>query len=121
MIGNGRIIMVRKSPKGVKEFLLTAKTARKIMSDLAENHTHRIRWSKHVKQRMHERGVTTGQVMTLLRSKYSVFREGPYLDIAGDWKFNLKGLAAGKVIELTIALRNHHDSPTSVLVTVWIV
>lgn len=121
MIGNGLIIMALKPPKGVKEFPLSAETARKIMSDLAENHTHRIRWSKHVKQRMHERGITTGQVMTLLKSRYSVFREGPYLEITGDWKFNLKGLAAGKVIELTVALKNHHDNPTSVLVTVWIV
>ncbi|MGO2075297.1 MAG: hypothetical protein ACTH3B_09030, partial [Pseudoalteromonas sp.] len=54
------------------------------------------------------------------KSKHSVFREGPYPEASGDWKFNLKGLAAGKVIELTVALKNHHDSPMSVLVTVWI-
>jgi hypothetical protein len=38
----------------------------------------------------------------------------------GDWKFNLKGMAAGTVIELTIALKNHHNDPKSTLVTVWI-
>lgn len=107
-------------PKGVNEFPLTETTARQIIIDLAENHTHLIRWSKHVKQRMIERGVTTGQILTLLQSKRSVFREGPYPEPNGDWKFNLKGLAAGRVIELTVALKNHHESPSSVLVTVWI-
>ncbi|MCH8536351.1 MAG: DUF4258 domain-containing protein [Alkalimonas sp.] len=112
--------MDRSNPKGINEFPLTEEAARKVMNDLAENYTHRIRWSKHVKERMVERGVTTGQIITLLKSKHSVFREGPYPEANGDWKFNLKGLAAGKVIELVVALKNHHDSPLSVLVTVWI-
>lgn len=112
--------MRKSNPQGVNEFPLTEETARKIINDLAENHTHRIRWSKHVKARMRDRGVTTGQIMTLLKSKHSVFREGPYAEANGDWKFNLKGTAAGKVIELTVALKNHHDSPSSVLITVWI-
>ena len=115
-----RLIMSPDSPKGVDEFPLTEATARQIIVDLAENYTHRIRWSQHVKQRMIERGVTTGQILTLLQSKRAVFREGPYPEPNGDWKFNLKGLAAGTVIELTVALKNHHDSPSSVLVTVWI-
>ena len=69
---------------------------------------------------MHERGVTTIQILTLLKSKRSVFREGPYLEANGDWKFNLKGMAAGTVIELIVALKNHHEDPSSTLVTVWI-
>lgn len=115
-----RFLMNKNNPKGVNEFPLSEETARKIMNDLATNYTHRIRWSNHVKERMRERGVTTGQIITLLKSKHSVFREGPYPEVNGDWKFNLKGLAAGKVIELTVALKNHHDSPMSVLVTVWL-
>ncbi|MDX3774869.1 DUF4258 domain-containing protein [Chromatiaceae bacterium AAb-1] len=112
--------MTTNEPQGVDEFPLTEGTARKIINDLAENHTHRIRWSKHVKQRMQERGVTSGQILTLLKSRHSVFREGPYPEPNGDWKFNLKGLAAGKVIELAVVLKNHHKDPSSVLVTVWI-
>ncbi len=109
-----------KKPEGIDEFPLTEGSARKIINDLAQNYTHRIRWSKHVKQRMLERSVTSGQILTLLKSRRSVFREGPYQESNGDWKFNLKGMAAGSVIELTIALKNHHNAPTSVLVTVWI-
>lgn len=112
--------MTMQKPEGVYEFPLTEGTARKIMNDLAENHTGKIRWSKHIKERMVERDITTLQVLTLLKSTRSIFREGPYEEPNGDWKFNLKGMAAGKVIELTVALKNHYDSPTSVLVTVWV-
>ena len=113
--------MSKNNPQGVYEFPLSEVTARKIINDLANNYTHRIRWSKHVKHRMIERGVTTGQILTLLKSKRAVFREGPYEEPNGDWKFNLKGMAAGQVIELTVVLKNHHDNPSSVLVTVWVI
>lgn len=112
--------MSKSEPQGVDEFPLTEGTARQIINNLAEYHTDRIRWSKHVKERMQERGVTTGQILMLLKSKHSVFREGPYQESNGDWKFNLKGLAAGTVIELAVALKKHQQTPSSVLVTVWI-
>jgi len=112
--------MSSNTPEGINEFPLTEGSARKIINDLAENHTNRIRWSGHVKKRMAERGVTARQILTLLKSKRSVFREGPYEEPNGDWKFNIKGMAAGTVIELTVALKNHHNDPKSTLVTVWI-
>jgi hypothetical protein len=112
--------MEENTPKGIAEFPLTEKTARLILNDLAENFTDRIRWSRHVRSRMTERGITSRQVLTLLKSKHSVFNEGPYREMNGDWKFKLKGLAAGQIITLTVVLKNHHDSPSSVLVTVWI-
>ena len=58
---------------GVDEFPLTERTARKIINDLAENHTQRIKWSKHVKIRMNERDITSSQILALLKSKRSVF------------------------------------------------
>ncbi|MBJ7539691.1 DUF4258 domain-containing protein [Marinomonas transparens] len=112
--------MDENKPKGIMEIPLSEFTARKIINDLAENYTDRIRWSHHIKARMVQRGITTSQVLTLLKSKRSVFREGPYPEPNGDWKFNLKGMAAGSIIELTVALKNHHDSPSSVLITVWV-
>lgn len=30
-----------------------------------------------------------------------------------------KGLAAGNVIELTVALKNNYDDPKAALITVW--
>lgn len=113
--------MAKKEQLSINEFPLTEDSARKIINDLANHHTHLIRWSKHVKVRMAERGITTAQILTLLKSKHSVFREGPYPEPNGNWKFNLKGMAAGRVIELTVALKNHHDQPSSALVTVWVI
>lgn len=115
------VFMEKDKPQGVLEFPLTEHTARLIINDLARNHTDRIAWSWHVKQRMLERGVTSQQILTLLKSRRSVFKEGPYEDLNGDWKFNLKGLAAGQIIEVTIALKNYQKSPLSVVVTVWVV
>ena len=54
--------MNNTDPQGVDEFPLTEGTARQIINNLAEHHTHRIRWSKHVKERMQERGVTASQI-----------------------------------------------------------
>ncbi|MFT6905751.1 MAG: hypothetical protein ACJAS1_002409 [Oleiphilaceae bacterium] len=107
-------------PKGIVEFPLQEGTARTIINDLAENYTNRIRWSDHVKKKMLERGVSTAQILRMLKNRHAVFREGPYLEPNGDWKFNLRGKVAGDLIELVVALKNHHDSPSAALVTVWI-
>lgn len=104
----------------VLELPLSEKAARNIMRDLAENHTYKIRWSRHVKQRMLERGVLSGQIYALLKNRHSVFREGPYRTSSGDWKFNLKGSAAGDLIELVVVLKNHERDPSAKLISVWI-
>ena len=41
--------MKKEDPVGVSESPLTQATARKIMNDLAEHHTSRIRWSRHLR------------------------------------------------------------------------
>lgn len=59
-------------------------------------------------------------MIILLKSKYLVFREGLYFDIFGDWKFNLKGLVVGKVIEFIVVFKNYYDSLMLFLIIVWI-
>jgi len=49
--------MKKNNPQGTVVFTLSEYAARKIINDLAENHTDQIRWSKHIKERMLERGV----------------------------------------------------------------
>jgi len=44
---------------------------------------------------MSERDEITLQILALQKSRGSVFREGPYLEAGGDWRSNLKGIAAG--------------------------
>lgn len=112
--------MSDNKPKGIAEFPLQESSARRIINDLAENHTNKIRWSSHIKKRMLERKISTGQILIMLKNKHSVFVEGPYSDAGGDWVFKLKGRVAGDIIELVVALKNHHDSPNAALLTVWI-
>ncbi len=92
------------------EFPLTERTARKIIIDLAKNHSNRVKLSKHAKIRMSQRGISIRQVFT----------EEPFQEPNGDWKFNIKGVAAGDIITLTIALKGHNYAPLAFIVTVWI-
>lgn len=32
----------------------------------------------------------------------------------------LSEMAAGSIIELSVAIKNHTDNPTSILITVWV-
>ncbi|PTB85004.1 hypothetical protein C9927_00315 [Pseudidiomarina aestuarii] len=112
--------MEENKPKGSADHPLTETLARKILVDLAENNTGQIRWSRHVKMRMIERGITSRQILTVLKSRHSVFREGPFEAINGDWKLNISGMAAGTIIQVTLAIENFRDDPAAVVVTVWI-
>ncbi len=112
--------MTDDKPKGIEQFPLQENTAREIINNLAENYTNRIFFSKHVKERMLKRRVTTSQILMMLKSKHAVFTEGPYEAPNGDWKFNIRGKAAGDIITIVVALKNHQDNPKVALVTVWI-
>lgn len=104
----------------IREFPLSAISARKIVNDLAVNSTGRIRLSTHAKQRMSERRVTLRQIMSVFISKHSRFIEAPHLTAAGDWKFNLQGIAAGDMIEVVTVLKRHEDDPALFVITVMI-
>jgi len=110
-----------KPPLCIDEYPLSKSSARKILLDIANYHSNRVLWSKHVKTRMVQRDITSRQIISLLRNRHMVFTEGPYEQPNGDWKFNIKGLAAGTIIELVIVLKNHQFDPKSLLVTVWVV
>ncbi|CNH92807.1 DUF4258 domain-containing protein [Yersinia pekkanenii] len=104
----------------VREFPLSSVSTRKIVNDLAANHTGRIRISAHAKQRMSERCVTLRQILHVFISKHSRFTEAPHQTSGGDWKFNLQGVAAGDVIEVVVVLKRHENDPTVFVVTVMI-
>ncbi|EOU2320192.1 DUF4258 domain-containing protein [Yersinia enterocolitica] len=104
----------------IKEFPLSSISARKLVNDLAMNHTDRIRMSTHAKQRMSERCVTLRQILSIFTSKHSRFTEVPHQTAAGDWKFNLQGIAAGDLLEIVAVLKRHEDDPTVYVITVMI-
>ncbi|CFQ29384.1 MULTISPECIES: DUF4258 domain-containing protein [Yersinia] len=104
----------------ISEFPLSPISVRKIVNDLATNHTSRIRMSTHAKQRIAERRITLRQILSVFASKHSRFTEAPHQTAAGDWKFNLQGIAAGDVIEVVTVLKRHENDPTLFVITVMI-
>lgn len=113
--------MADKPPIGnVLEFPLKPQTAKKIIVDLACNRPEAIIFTLHVQARMKERGVTTVQIFKLLQSRHSLFSEEPHQTPKGSWKFNLRGYAAGSVIEVTVDLCEVETLPTAYVVTVFL-
>ncbi|WP_242689524.1 hypothetical protein [Photorhabdus cinerea] len=76
----------------IREFPLSSVSAKRIINELAENHTGRIKYTHHVKQRRIERGVTIRQIINILKSRYNHITEQPHQTAGGDWKFNLQAL-----------------------------
>ncbi|WP_281546222.1 DUF4258 domain-containing protein [Grimontia sp. SpTr1] len=110
--------MDKSTPITFAEFPLTAQSAKKVIRDLAENHTRRIKFGGHSKQRQNQRSISTRDVMTVIKSRSSVITEGPYQRPNGSWRFNLEGMASGSRIRVVIDLRRHEDDPSAFIVTV---
>ncbi len=109
-----------KTPLTVKEFPLSQGSARKIINNLASNHTGRILLSAHAKQRMLERRVTLRQILNVLGHVRSRFTELPHQTPAGDWKCNLQGMAAGELIEVVVVLKRFETDPSAFVITVMV-
>lgn len=104
----------------VSEYPLSDHSAKLIIRDIGENHTGRIRFSKHIRERMIERCVTDLQILSVLKSHNSVITESTSQTPAGDWKLNMKGVAAGDVIEVVICIKSCDHDPSLRLITVMI-
>ncbi len=104
----------------VVEFPLKDRSAKKIIQDLATNHSRNIKLRKHCKERMKERGVSIRQVFQVLKCPHSQFTERPHQTPRGSWKFNLRGVSCGERIEIVIDLHNSETDPEAYVVTVII-
>jgi hypothetical protein len=104
----------------IVEFPLQDKSAKKIIQDLATNHSHSIRLRQYCKERMRERGVNIRQIFQVLKCPRSRFTERPCQTPRGSYKFNLQGFASGELIEVVIDLHNSETDPEAYVVTVII-
>ncbi|XAW88248.1 DUF4258 domain-containing protein [Vibrio sp. CDRSL-10 TSBA] len=110
--------MSSSEPLKIAEFPLTPKSAKRILRDLAENHTARVKFSKHARERLLERKITIQQVLCVLKSTSNRFHEGPYQTAKGDWQMNVEGIASGDSIRVPLILRRHEDDPQVLIITV---
>ncbi|MGR6834256.1 DUF4258 domain-containing protein [Aliivibrio wodanis] len=107
-----------KEPTPIDEFPLSSVSAKRLINDLANNHTSRILLGKHTRLRMEQRGVSRRQIFQVLGNKHSRITEAPHQTPCGDWKCNLQGVAAGEIIEVVISLKRHEYDPSAFIVTV---
>lgn len=61
-----------------------------------------VRFTVHARMRMRQRGIDDLQVLHVLRA--GVVEEAPALDIHGNWKATLAGMAAGERVRVAAAL-----------------
>jgi Domain of unknown function (DUF4258) len=61
-----------------------------------------VRFTAHARVRMRQRGIDDLQVLHVLRA--GLVEEGPALDIHGNWKATLAGMAAGERVRVAAAL-----------------
>ncbi|EOX4945738.1 TPA: DUF4258 domain-containing protein [Vibrio parahaemolyticus] len=106
--------------EGIDEFPLTSASAKKLINELASNHTARVFIGSHARERMEERGVTRMQIFQVLSNKHSRITEAPHQTPRGDWKCNLQGMAAGEIVEVVVSLKRHEDDPSAFVVTVMV-
>jgi len=110
--------MSESEPLKISEFPLTPRSAKMLIKDIAENHTSKIKFSKHARERLGNRDITIQQVLCVLKSNSNRFHELPYQTEAGDWKMNVEGIASGDQIRVPLILKRHEDDPSIVIITV---
>jgi hypothetical protein len=110
--------MGKSEPLKIVEFPLTARSAKLILRDLAENHTNRIKLSKHARDRLSQRDITMQQVLCILKSCSNRFHVQPFQTEKGDWEMNIEGIASGDSIRIPLVLRRHEDDPSLLVITV---
>ncbi len=97
---------------------LTPESARRILTELVENQTHRIFLTDHVKERMLERGITRKQVFCCLRNGH--FLDGPNWSDNRNWEMKLEVLSAGDPVIVVAALDHDSNGNYSVVITTYI-
>ncbi|EGQ7650489.1 TPA: DUF4258 domain-containing protein [Vibrio alginolyticus] len=116
--------MLENELQGIDEFPLTSASAKKVINELASNHTSRVFIGSHARERMEQRGVTRMQIFQVLfqvlGNKHSRITEAPHQTPRGDWKCNLQGMAAGEIVEVVVSLKRHEDDPSAFVVTVMV-
>ena len=110
--------MEKSEPSIISVFPLTVQSAKALIRDLAENHSVRVKFSKHARDRLLERDITITQVFSVLSSRSSRFFEQPYQTARGDWAMSLEGIAAGDSIRVPLVLKRPESDPSALIITV---
>ena len=100
------------------EFPLSRKMAKQILREIVAHRSQNLRFSRHARERMAEREVTTRQVIQLINSTSNRFTEDPHQTAAGSWKFKLTAYVSGREVHAVFDLKRCETDPKTIVVTV---
>ena len=110
--------MENKKTAKVLSFPMPEKAAWEIIRRTVELDEGGVRFTYHAKTRMQERGVSSIQVINVMKSQSSRMNEGPYQAPGGDWKCEIEGCAAGVAIKIALAIQDYPDEEKVIVITV---
>ena len=82
--------------------LITDKRLKELLSILTKD-SSKIRLTKHVQDRMRQRGIDLLQILRVL-GRGEITEQAWFNHTTGDWRFTIKGIAAGTTISVVAAL-----------------
>ena len=99
----------RKARPAQKRFHSRARYSKaellRLIRDVSQNDDGRLIFSRHALERMRQRGITDTEVMNLLESPVSRIPHEPEEDLRGDWRISIRGAAAGRDLEVAVAVK----------------
>ncbi len=100
----------------VLDFDLSPVNAKRLLTEIA-NESSKVFFTDHAEKRMKQRKITRMQVIRCLQ--HGRFSEGPYLDIKGNWKFNIGTFSAGEHLTVVAAFEKDTSGNHVVVITAY--
>ena len=100
----------------VLDFDLSPVNAKRILTEIAKE-SSRVFFTDHAEKRMKKRKITRVQVIRCLQ--YGKFSEEPYLDIKGNWKFNIDTFSAGEHLTVAAVCERDESGNHVVVITAY--
>lgn len=100
----------------VLDFDLSPVNAKRLLTEIVKE-SSKVFFSDHAEKRMKQRKITRMQVIR--RLQHGRFSEGPYLDIKGNWKFNIDTFSAGEHLTVVAAFERDASGNHVVVITAY--
>jgi hypothetical protein len=100
------------------EFPLSGRMAKQILREIVEHRSAKLKFTKHARDRMAERGVNNRQVIQVIKSSSARILEGPSQTAHGSWNVTIQGFVSGDNVRVIFDIRRCESDPTAFVVTV---
>lgn len=90
-----------------------------IIRDLVQADDGRVVLRAHLKQRMQERQISRTQIDNVLLGQHSKMIEGPFQKTNGRWNCKIRGIAAGRDLQVVVDIDIDHNGEKVIVVTAF--